>query len=297
MANINNQPAVSGNYINSNGEIVNIVDILKQGNPIPYNLVTAKDILNRSPALTGNMIASDGSVYNIVDLLSQVEAGVLSSNVPTANGTNVQVELDSLNIGLGELAEGLQTVKNDLGDIGDIQNSLANEHGKFRFKYVKTVLPTDGQFEIDLAENKDYCLDCKLILSQSGADLEGHFSQDGTNYDAGLNYSNRLDHRSTSIDNTEVLYTDSATGFSFNYNPVPSGLVNLYIDLNRGNSLFQPFLRSTLEYMEADGTAEYVEQIGGYKLYGCKKFRLTLTAGTFNDLNNVQSHIDIYERI
>lgn len=297
MANINNQPAVSGNYINSNGETVNIVDILKQGNPVPYSLVTAQDILKRSPALTGNMIASDGSVYNIVDLLSQAEAGVISSNVPTANGTNVQVELDSLNIGLGELTEELETIKNDLGDIGDIQNSLANEHSKLRFKFVKTVLPTDGMFEIDLAENKDYCLDCKLILSQSGADLEGHFSKDGTNYDAELNYSNRMDHRSTSIDNTEVLYTDSATGFSFNYNPIPSGLVNLYIDLNRGNSFFQPFIRSTLEYMEADGTAEYVEQIGGYKSYGCKKFRLTLSAGTFNDLNNIQSHIDVYERI
>lgn len=70
-------------------------------------------------------------------------------------------------------------------------------------------------------------------------------------------------------------------------------IVDLYIDVVRGNSYFQPFIRATMEYMTSTGTAEYVEFIGGYKSYGCKKIKLSLSQGTFNDLNQ----IDVYERI
>lgn len=45
------------------------------------------------------------------------------------------------------------------------------------------------------------------------------------------------------------------------------------------------------------GTAEYVEFIGGYKQYGCKKIKLSLSNGTFNNLNQIDSHIDVYERV
>lgn len=299
MNELNNQPATSGNMVNSQGEVVNVVDMLvtDTATPMAYDQEKAIDILNRTPAKSGHYVASDGKVYNIVDLLSQAQAGVTSSTVPTGNGSNVQAELETLGTGLGNLAEEVDIIKNDVGDLGDIQNQLANSTSKARFHYVKTIHPTNGSFEIDLSENKDYCLDCKFILSQSGTDIYAQFSKDGVTYDTGTNYSNRLDHRSTDLDVTEVISQENDTGFIFNYNGVPSGLVNLYIDVVRGNSYFQPFVRSTLEYMESSGTAEYVEHIGGYKSYGCKKMKVYLSQGTFNDLNNVESHIDVYERI
>lgn len=71
MSILDNQPAESGNYVDSNGEIVNLVDLLlmTSSQPVTYNLAQAQDILNRNTPKSGNMVASDGRVFNIVDLI------------------------------------------------------------------------------------------------------------------------------------------------------------------------------------------------------------------------------------
>lgn len=305
MANeINNQPSSTGNFVDSNGDTVNLVNLLIEkgaaDQPIRQDV---RNTNNNQPAKTGNMVASNNNVYNIVDLLKTINitSGVVTSDiVPTTNGSNVQAMIDSLGTEIENLEEQVTTIKNDLGDIGDIQNTMANSFSKLRFAYIKTLLPDEtnkNSFEIDLAANKDYCLDCKFILSQSNADITARFSTDGTNYDETTNYSNRASQSSTdSVDiSTEV--SENSTEFKFNKDGIPSGLVNLYIDIVRGNSYFQPFIRATLEYMTSTGTAEYVEFIGGYKQYGCKKIKLSLSNGTFNNLNQIDSHIDVYERV
>lgn len=69
---LNNQPARSGNMVDSQAQTLNIVDILVSisgATPITYNGETAQNILNRSTPISGNMVASDGKVYNVVDVL------------------------------------------------------------------------------------------------------------------------------------------------------------------------------------------------------------------------------------
>lgn len=305
MANeINNQASNTGNTVDSNGTVNNLVDLLLEkgaaDQPIRQDV---RNTNNNQPARTGNMVASNGNVYNIVDLLKTINitsGPVTSDVVATSNGSNVQSMIDSLGTEIEGLEEQITTIKNDLGDIGDIQNVMANSFSKLRFVYVKTLLPDEvnkNTFEIDLAPNKDYCLDCKFILSQSNANITAQFSTDGISYDNTTNYSNRASQSSTDSVDIATEVNENSTNFKFNKDGIPSGLVNLYIDVVRGNSYFQPFLRATLEYMTSTGTAEYVEFIGGYKSYGCKKLKISLSNGTFNDLNQIESHIDVYERI
>jgi hypothetical protein len=73
-----NQAPRTGNAVNSEAEVENVVDILSQistATPIPYNEQAAQDILNRTTPVTGNMVGSDKKVYNIVDLLKGISAG------------------------------------------------------------------------------------------------------------------------------------------------------------------------------------------------------------------------------
>lgn len=78
MTILDNQPARSGNMVNSEAEVENIVDILSantSATPVTYNTEAAQNILNRSTPLSGNMVGSDGTVYNIVDLLTDIASG------------------------------------------------------------------------------------------------------------------------------------------------------------------------------------------------------------------------------
>lgn len=73
-----NQAPRTGNAVNSDAEVENVVDILSQistATPIPYNEQAAQNILNRNTPVTGNMVGSDGKVYNIVDLLKGISGG------------------------------------------------------------------------------------------------------------------------------------------------------------------------------------------------------------------------------
>ena len=71
-----NQAPRTGNAVNSDAEVENVVDILvplsSSATPIPYNQQAAQNILNRNTPVTGNMVGSDGKVYNIVDLLHNI---------------------------------------------------------------------------------------------------------------------------------------------------------------------------------------------------------------------------------
>ena len=93
MTILNNQPARSGNMIDSEGNLKNIVDILaakSSAAPTTYNEETAQDILNRSTPLSGNMIGSDGTVYNLVDLLEGIGGGGGSSSLASLTDVNLQ---------------------------------------------------------------------------------------------------------------------------------------------------------------------------------------------------------------
>ena len=74
-----NQAPRTGNMVNSEAEVENVVDLLtsvaESVSPIPYNEQAAQNILNRTPAVTGNMVGSDKKVYNIVDLLKSLVQG------------------------------------------------------------------------------------------------------------------------------------------------------------------------------------------------------------------------------
>lgn len=72
MANeLNTQPAESGNYVDSEGNVVNLVDLLlvDSDQPVTYDSTTALNILKRTAPKSGNMVASDGRVFNLVDLI------------------------------------------------------------------------------------------------------------------------------------------------------------------------------------------------------------------------------------
>lgn len=84
---INNLPIETGNMVDSDSNVENVVDILSDPSqalfPDKYNT------LNTQPAKSGNMVGSDGNVYNIVDLLKNI-AGIgdkiiiKSDTIPTA---------------------------------------------------------------------------------------------------------------------------------------------------------------------------------------------------------------------
>ncbi len=78
MTILDNQPARSGNMIDSEANLENVVDILSantSATPVSYNREAAQNILNRSTPVSGNMVGSDGTVYNIVDLLNGIASG------------------------------------------------------------------------------------------------------------------------------------------------------------------------------------------------------------------------------
>lgn len=96
-----NQSDISGNFIDSNGEIKNIIDILLAKGATATPLYGDKaNTLNRQPAITGNMVAGDGKVYNIVDILQNMSGGgstIPNANqIPTEDGGNVQEKLNTL---------------------------------------------------------------------------------------------------------------------------------------------------------------------------------------------------------
>lgn len=170
-----------------------------------------------------------------------------------------------------------------------------------RFNVVGYATPdetTKTFIEIDLEENVDYYLDCKLILSTSTANICGLFSLDGSTYvEDSTNYKNRVEEKDTMAEATLVTFNQSASNLQFNLSQPPSGMVDLHIEIIRPNSLFQPFTRATLEYINASGVVDKVEQIGGIVQTGCKKFKLYITDGTLNNLNGINSHIDVYTRV
>ena len=90
----NNQPNETGNFVNSEGEVVNIVDLLLSKGATGTALYDGQGaVLNNQPARSGKMVASDGSVYNIVDLITNFS--VSASDVETSSGETVQEELNN----------------------------------------------------------------------------------------------------------------------------------------------------------------------------------------------------------
>ena len=87
MVNINNLPIETGNYVDGENNVENIVDILNDSSQALFP--DKHNTLNTQPAKSGNMVGSDGNVYNIVDLLKNV-AGledkiiVKSATIPEA---------------------------------------------------------------------------------------------------------------------------------------------------------------------------------------------------------------------
>lgn len=72
MAEIN-QSNESGNFVNSEGDVYNMVDLLLSQGASGEPLYTGQSsVLNNQPARTGRMVASDGSVYNIIDLIQSM---------------------------------------------------------------------------------------------------------------------------------------------------------------------------------------------------------------------------------
>lgn len=74
MANeINTQPSSTGNFVDSNGDTVNLVNLLIEkgaaDQPIRQDV---RNTNNNQPAKTGNMVASNNNVYNIIDLLKHL---------------------------------------------------------------------------------------------------------------------------------------------------------------------------------------------------------------------------------
>ena len=89
MANINNLPIETGNYVNSENNVENLVDLLNTDSQ-PSLFPDIHNTLNTQPAKSGNMVGSDGNVYNMVDLLKNI-AGIgdkiiiKSDTIPTAS--------------------------------------------------------------------------------------------------------------------------------------------------------------------------------------------------------------------
>lgn len=90
----NNQINETGNFVNSQGEVVNIVDLLLSKGASGTALYDGQQsVLNNQPARSGKMVASDGSVYNIVDLI--MNFAISASDIETTSGETVQEELNN----------------------------------------------------------------------------------------------------------------------------------------------------------------------------------------------------------
>ncbi len=319
MTKLSNIQPVTGKMLNSSNMVDNLVDILVDKGSSATELYTdPHNLINTLPAMTGNMVASDGKVYNLVDMLKtiNISSGPITADVVTTeDGSNCQDKIIALENNLTSVESTLEdydtritTNRNDLDDLGDqvheIQadvNSLKSQIGHDRFLFVDTIYPdtTKKFFEFEMEENQDYYLDCKLILSTSTSDIQGLFSTDGITYPENTTgYRNRVEERDTTVEDPSIEVDSKASSLKFNLNQPPSGLVDLHIEIIRGNSAFQPFTRATLEYINMSGNVvDLVEQIGGFNQYNCKKFKLFITDGTLNNLNNVMSHMDIYKRV
>lgn len=93
MASTDNLPIETGNYVDSEENVGNLVDILREGDQSSALFPDKHNILNTQPAKSGNMVGSDGNVYNIVDLIKNFS--VSASNVETESGETVQEELNN----------------------------------------------------------------------------------------------------------------------------------------------------------------------------------------------------------
>lgn len=124
MTSIDNLPIETGNYVNSEENVENLVDILRDGDQSSALFPDKHNILNTQPAKSGNMVGSDGNVYNMVDLVKEVSNNSIKSKgentqsiegtleVATPDGTNVDaaVNVNYVNSVVGTIETELETV-------------------------------------------------------------------------------------------------------------------------------------------------------------------------------------------
>lgn len=147
MNELNNQPAVSGNYVDSDGNIINIVDLLSQGaTPVTYDLTTAKNILNRTTPKSGNMVASDGKVYNIVDLVKEkMPIEPIETTNTTVGGYSVPELTDEQIVTIhNEFVKGKSVIIQDANDVyyQILQSDVINDEIQVQILYFDTLIVT-----------------------------------------------------------------------------------------------------------------------------------------------------------
>lgn len=124
MASIDNLPIETGNYVNSEENVENLVDILRDGDQSSALFPDKHNTLNTQPAKSGNMVGSDGNVYNMVDLVKEVSnnsikskggdtqsiEGTLEVSTPDGSNPDAAVNVDYVDSVVGTIETALETV-------------------------------------------------------------------------------------------------------------------------------------------------------------------------------------------
>lgn len=127
MAKNDNLPIETGNMVNSQNEVENIVDILRKGDSSRALFQDKHNTLNTQPAKSGNMVGSDGKVYNIVDLVKDNQSDI--SNCVKKTGESSQTVEGTLEIttpdGTNEsAATNVAYINSTIGNIEDILETI-----------------------------------------------------------------------------------------------------------------------------------------------------------------------------
>lgn len=127
MVKNDNLPIETGNMVNSQNEVENIVDILRNEDSSGALFPDKHNTLNTQPAKSGNMVGSDGNVYNIVDLVKenqgnisncvkktreslQAVEGTLEISTPDGSNELAVVNVSYINSTVGTIESALETI-------------------------------------------------------------------------------------------------------------------------------------------------------------------------------------------
>lgn len=132
MSNKNISP-FTGNFLNSDDETVNLIDLLKSKGASAASLYDDKvNTLNTQPAFTGNMVGSDDKVYNIIDLISSMSGGSSGGAVDSVNGKTGAVVLTGADINVSTddtttVSDKLTTLETNVDTMGGTVETLDND--------------------------------------------------------------------------------------------------------------------------------------------------------------------------
>ena len=119
MANVNDYPVTNGDIIDSDNQVVNIVDLLGGGTPVSNQLLNKNDF----PIHSGLIIGSDNKLYDLAELIS--ESGGTDdyeslNNKPTINNVVLSGNKTASDLGLATKSEVDEKLEESIVDVASL---------------------------------------------------------------------------------------------------------------------------------------------------------------------------------